>query len=347
MNMPIRGRLVLLNPLLNRSSTVNWTSFERPPLVLVGEYPDKSGEIYALPFHQDALGLVYRADLFGDPGESSAFCQTYGYPLGLPGTYEEISDLAGHFSRNKSGLFGIGFAGMSGPDRASSPWISILSSYGSGIVSRSSGYASGTWNSSEAVSALLMLKNLSGKQPPGAAFWGDAEVADAFSSGTIAMAITWFSRFNSINTAAKAHNISVAFIPLPGEITERGSFRGISVRMDGISLIQGGSQENGQKFLTWFYSPEVQMRYAESGYQPSLMQVQDTNAYLSMNGYNRAFPESMRVGVSQDKGERAGDIMHTCEESVSAVLALNAGSPGEVKHILDASAARIDQGILP
>jgi ABC-type glycerol-3-phosphate transport system substrate-binding protein len=341
-----RGELVPLNSMLMNDTRVNWTCFERPVLVMAGEYPARSGTIYALPFSQDALGIVYRADLLRDPNESAVFCQTYGYPLGLPGTYHELSDLARFFTRNTTGLYGIGFAGLDGPDASSSPWMSILGSYGSGILDRT-GHASGTWNTTDSISALLVFRNLSDQQPPGAGSWTDADVAEAFSTGKLAMAITWFSRFSDLQSAADEHNLSVDYMPLPGEMTDKGSHREISVRISGISLINGGDKEKSEAFIAWLYSPEVQMEYAKAGYQPSIVQVQDSYPYLSLNGYNRAFPESMRVGITPEKDASAVDARKAGDGLVRQILASGSRSPQDLKPILDSSAASLDHQLTP
>lgn len=268
-------RLEPLNTFLSTNSTVNWSVIERPSLNMVGEYPEHTGTIYALPFSQDALGIVYRSDLLDDPNESAAFCKTYGYPLGVPGSYSELKDIAEFFSRNSTNLSGLGFAGLEGSDPISSPWLSVVTSYGSDISDPSSGKAVGTWNSSRTVSAMTALRNLSKYEPIEAEKWGDKDVPTALNSGTIALGITWFSQFPEIQSAAEEHNLSLGYIPLPGEITDDGSFRAITVRIEGIGLLKDGSQDRVKEFLTWFYSPEVQYSFAKTGHQPALLTVLD------------------------------------------------------------------------
>jgi len=337
------GQLEPLNTILNTSSTANWTVLERPSLNMAGEYPERSGTIYSLPLDQDALGIVYLADLVDNPDESAKFCATYNYPIGVPGNYEELTDIAKFFSSNVSHRSGIGFAGLEGTDPISSPWMGLLSSYGSGIYDPSSGKAAGTWNSSRTIAAMSMMRNLSRYEPNGAEKWNDTDVADAISSGSIVMAITWFSQFPKIQSAAEEQNLSLGFMPLPGEITSEGSFRAITVRVDSIALLKDGSREKALAFLNWFYSPEVQLSFARSGHQPALLTVLDSYPYMNMNLYNRAFPESMRVGVSGEKGEYADAVRLVCEETVNTILSPDGNeSPEEVMRVLNASAALID-----
>ncbi len=336
------GQLIPLNSLLNTSSSVNWTICERPSLTMVGEFPDRSGTIYALPFDQDALGIAFRADLFDDPNKSAAFCATYGYPLAVPGSYEELEDITEFFSQYGSQQSGIGFAGLQGSDPISSPWLSLVTSYGSGIYDRSSGLASGTWNSSRTIAAMTMIRNLTNYGPSDADTWGDKDVAEAISSGSLAIAITWFSQFSGIQAMSEEHNLSIGYIPLPGESMNDGSFRGITIRMDGIGIRKGGSEERALAFLTWFYSPDVQLSFGKNGHQPALISVLDSNSYLSMNPYNRAFPESMRVGVTAEKGEHAEAVRLICEDAINAIVSDDNMHSEEMMRILNASAASID-----
>ena len=208
-------------------------------------------------------------------------------------------------------------------------------------MDRSSGNASGTWNSSKTLSALAMLRNLTSSEPKGADSWGDRDVQEAFSSGKTAMAITWFSHIPDILNASAKNNLSVAVIPLPGHITEGESHRGITVAMDGIGIIQGGSHDQAIRFLTWFFSPGEQLVYASSGHQPSLVPVLDSFQYLSLNPYNRAFPESMRMGITTVKGNKSDSVRDLSENSVREYL-LSGGSAEEGRKILDEASGRID-----
>ncbi len=335
------GQLKSLNPFLDGGIYLNWTLFERPPLVTVGEWPPHSGTFYALPFSSDALGVLYRADLFSDPEAATAFCSTRGYEIGVPGTYEELNALASFFHSQQDGLSGIVYAGLNGPDPQSSPWLSLVSSYGSAVIDNQELQASGRWNSSRTIHGLRMLQNLSQYEPAGADRWGDEEVVEEFGSGKAAIAITWFSRFPEMISHAEENNLTVGFFPLPGEIVDGESYRGITVRIDGISMIDNGSTDAALGFLTWFYSPRSQLEWAQAGHQPSLIPVLDSYEYLSMSLYNRGVPESLRVGVTEGKGVHTEEIRIICEETVREVIRSPVNETA--KEILDASACRIDQ----
>ena len=338
-------QLIPLNDHLNTSKQVNWTVFERPSLVMAGEYPEHSGTIYALPFSLDAQGIAFRADLFYNPQESAAFCATYGYPLGVPGTYDELLNLTDFFTRSENGMDGIGFAGLNGSDSISSPWMSIISSYNSGLLDRSSGLASGFWNRSSTISGMMMVRNLSHQRISGSDNWNDNDVIDALLNGKAAMVITWFSKFPELQDRANRQNISIGYMPLPGAETPTGFHRGILVRMDGIGIMNNGSSERAVAFLNWFFSPDVQFTYAQSGHQPAVVSVMDSYPYLSLNSFNRAFPESMRVGVSM-RNDTSGAIREECERFIRTMLSESDLSSNGVNVAMNESARSIDRIIL-
>ena len=102
-----QGHVVRLNDWLNQSHSIRATDFDPSALKRYAEYPENSGNIYALPINQDCMGLVYRRDLFDDPKEKSAFKTKYGYELAVPETYDQLRDIAEFFTRPDQKLFGI------------------------------------------------------------------------------------------------------------------------------------------------------------------------------------------------------------------------------------------------
>ncbi len=69
-----------------------------------GEYPAGSGTFYAYPTEGDANGWAYRKDLFEDADNMAAFEATYGRPLAVPTTWDELRDIAEFFTRPDEGL---------------------------------------------------------------------------------------------------------------------------------------------------------------------------------------------------------------------------------------------------
>src|SRR5437867_11140356 len=70
-----QGHVVRLNDLLKRGGKISAADFDPSALRRYAEYPEGSGNIYALPINQDCMGRVYRLDRVRDLKEKSA-CKT-------------------------------------------------------------------------------------------------------------------------------------------------------------------------------------------------------------------------------------------------------------------------------
>ncbi len=56
------------------------------------------GHMYMVPNDHDGQVMYYRRDLLADPVHRAAFRKAYGYPLGVPATWEQFRDLAEYFN---------------------------------------------------------------------------------------------------------------------------------------------------------------------------------------------------------------------------------------------------------
>jgi multiple sugar transport system substrate-binding protein len=75
-----------------------------PPLD--GYLTEYAGRRWALGADNDAFTYFYRLDLFNDPQEQAAFEDAYGYPLGIPETWEQFDEIAEFFDRPDEGYRG-------------------------------------------------------------------------------------------------------------------------------------------------------------------------------------------------------------------------------------------------
>ncbi|MEP7296895.1 MAG: extracellular solute-binding protein, partial [Burkholderiales bacterium] len=57
-----------------------------------------SGHKYMVANDHDGQVMYYRRDLFADPKHRAAFQQTYGHPLGVPATWDELREVAEYFN---------------------------------------------------------------------------------------------------------------------------------------------------------------------------------------------------------------------------------------------------------
>jgi multiple sugar transport system substrate-binding protein len=59
---------------------------------------DYGGRKYMVPNDHDGQVMYYRRDLLADAAHRAAFQKAYGYPLGVPATWEQFRDLAEYFN---------------------------------------------------------------------------------------------------------------------------------------------------------------------------------------------------------------------------------------------------------
>ena len=291
------GHVVKLNDYIANSKLIKVTDFEASALRQYGEYPEGSGNIYALPVNQDCMGLVYRKDLFEDPAEKEAFKAKYGYDLAVPETYDQLRDIAEFFTRPDKNLYGLASYGSRDYDAVTSPFDGILWSFGGELWDPATKKAEGIINSDIAVEALQFYKDLFQFMPPGATGWFYDEVNNAVHTGIVAMAINWYYFFfvhadPKINPYADKMGYDV----LPGQVGKDGTFRrGISVGGQGLSISQYSRNiEEAWKFLEWFMTTDIQWKWVEIGAQTGRVDVLTDPRYVTTKPWNATFPESMK-----------------------------------------------------
>jgi multiple sugar transport system substrate-binding protein len=289
--------VVLLNDYINNSKLIKAEDFSPAALRQYGEYPEGSGNIYALPINQDAMGLVYRKDLFENPEEKAAFQQKYGYELGVPETYDQMRDIAEFFTRPAENMYGLASYGSRDYDAVTSPFDGILWSFGGELWDPDTKKAQGIINSDVAVEALTFYRDMFEFMPPGAAGWFYDEVNNAVHTGIVAMAINWYYFFfvhadPSINPYADR----MGYDMLPGQTGADGVFRrAASVGGQGLSISAYSKNiEESWKFLEWFMTPEIQWKWVEIGAQTGRMDVLTDPKYTTTKPWNATFPESMK-----------------------------------------------------
>jgi len=68
-------------------------------------------QIIGLPFHDGPECLIYRKDLFEDPGEQQKYFQRYGETLSPPTNWASFVQISHFFHRPERNLYGAVFAG--------------------------------------------------------------------------------------------------------------------------------------------------------------------------------------------------------------------------------------------
>ncbi len=288
------GHTVLLNPLMEKSTKLSRDDFSPVSLARYGEYPDGSGNSYALPVNQDCIGLMYRKDLFEDPKEKEAFYQKYRYELGVPKTYRQLRNIAEFFTRPEQNLWGWAQYGGREYDYATSSSNTFVWAFGGELWNPKTNEFKGYIDSPASIDGVKFYIDLFKYCPPGAETWGYDEVNTAFQQGQVAMAMQWFYFFGSMldPKISKVYD-KVDFAILPGEYGRDGLFRReYSMGGQGLGISKYSKNiEEAWKFLEWYEQHEQQMRYAQNC-QTGRMSVLTDPEWLKLNPYNRLFVQA-------------------------------------------------------
>jgi multiple sugar transport system substrate-binding protein len=291
------GHVVQLNDYIANSKLIKAEDFTPAALRQYGEYPEGSGNLFALPINQDCMGLVYRKDLFEDPKEMEAFKAKYGYELAVPQTYLQLRDIAEFFTRPDQNLYGLASYGSRDYDAVTSPLDGVIWSFGGALWDPATKQAQGVINSDINVQALTFYADLFKFMPPGAAGWFYDEVNNAVHTGIVAMAINWYYFFFvHADPAINPYADKMGYAVLPGMDDGKGGIhRGISVGGQGLSIsAYSKNVEEAWKLIEWFMTPEIQWKWTEIGAQTGRVDILTDPKYTTTKPWNATFPESMK-----------------------------------------------------
>lgn len=291
------NHVVRLNDLLAQSSKIKVADFDSAALKLYAEYPENSGNIFALPLNQDCMGLVYRKDLFEDPKEKRSFKQKYGYDLKVPETYDQLKDIAEFFTRPEQNLYGIALYGSEDYDACTSAFNNIFWSFGAELWDPVAGRAEGYVNSLHAKEALEYFKELFKYAPPGFQNAYVPEVNSAIVSGQVALGVQWYYYFNKFLMETKNKKFKLSFATLPGQKDAVGKMnRYVMVGGQGISISQySNNKKEAWKFVEWLMTKQQQWKWVEGGGMTGLAPVLKDPKFLDATPANKSFPFSMSI----------------------------------------------------
>lgn len=291
------NHVVLLNDLLKQSDKISVSDFDSAALKLYAEFPENSGNIYALPLNQDCMGLVYRKDLFEDPKEKRSFKHKYGYDLEVSETYDQLKDIAEFFTRPEQNLYGIALYGSEDYDACTSAFNNIFWSYGAELWDPVAGSTKGYVNSPQSIKALEYFKDLFKYAPPGFQNAYVPEVNSAIVSGQVALGIQWYYYFNEFLMKTKNKKINLGFATLPGQKNANGKMnRFVMVGGQGISISQySRHKKEAWKFVEWLMTKQQQWKWVEGGGMTGLAAILNDSKFLKASTANKSFPVSMSI----------------------------------------------------
>lgn len=216
-----------------------------------------------LPYHDGPECLIYRTDLFGDPGEQTAYRDRYGTSLAPPRTWDEFTQIAEFFQRPDDGLFGTVFAAY--PDGHNTVFDFCLQLWSrGGELFDTDGNAHVV--SDEAVAALEYYRSImtnTGAIHPRSAEMDSVAAGTAIADGEVAMAVNWFgfAAFAAAHPSSRVRGkIDIAPIPTSSE-------QGLSLNSYWILGIGAGSPHIAlaYEFLRFSASPEMDRLLTEQG----------------------------------------------------------------------------------
>jgi len=260
-----------------------------------GEYPTGSSTYWSYPTEGDALGWAYRKDYFESPDEKATFQNMYGYPLDVPKTYQQLSDIARFFTRPQKDFYGVAIYTQKDYDAITMGFESVLFSWGARWQNPQTNEVLGIINSPKAVEAAQFYRELfTNCHPPDLdnAFY--LETNDAYIHNRVALVMNYFAFFPAlVDTATNPFTENTGFFANPSgpygdQHTALGG-QGISI----ISFISPERQQAAKDFIKWFAQQDIQAKWAELGGFTCNINVLKSDAFLTATPFNPAFAQSM------------------------------------------------------
>jgi multiple sugar transport system substrate-binding protein len=263
-------------------------------LTYYGEYPTGSGKYWGFPTEGDADGWAYRKDLFEDPDEMAAFEAEYGYPLAIPETYEQLTDIAKFFTRPEENLYGAAIYTQKDYDAITMGVENTMFSWG-GDWQDEDMNVMGIVNSKENIESLEAYKELYDCcQVPGLSNAFYVETNESIINGSAVMAMNYFAFFPALaNPDVNPYAESTGYFPNPaGPYGHQHAALG-GQGMSLISYISDERKEAAKDFIRWFAQDDVQAEWAKLGGYSCNAAVLATDEFLAATPFNPAFATTM------------------------------------------------------
>ena len=280
-----------LNPYMDKSKLLSFDDFDENSLKRYAEYPSGSGNMWALPINQDAVGLLYRKDLFENPIEKKNFLEKYGYPLSLPKTYAQLQDIAEFFTRPERGIYGWAQFAAGDYDFNSSAALNFIWSYGGELWNPKTNEVVGYLDSPASIDGLNQYITMFKYTPDTERNWSYLEVNEAFKHGKLAMATQWYVLFDDVLRGSNRLTIDqIGFTNLPGAIGRDNLYRH-QVMLGGQGIgINRYSKNKAQAwhFLEWLMQEKQQLDYSKKA-KTALNSVLENPNWLNSDIRNKKF----------------------------------------------------------
>ncbi|MBA7634486.1 hypothetical protein ES703_42071 [subsurface metagenome] len=257
-------------------------------------YPYGTPNYWGLPMEGDDLVLYVRSDLLNDSTERANFKAKYGFDL--PRTYEDFDALDWfkfekvlEFFTRPPDLYGTAMEYSKEYDFISDHVMALFWSWGGDIINWETYKVDGIMNSPQNVEALEYYKHLLKYQPLGAADYGIDQCITAISQGKVFSTLTWaavgFPIFDP-KTSLVSDKVLVVKPP-KGKVMRSYCIGGQPW------VVSEYSQHKKEvfEFFKWWYSKEIQWKFAEMGGNPVIRKLIDSEEFKKLNPWNRAYVE--------------------------------------------------------
>jgi len=184
-----RGLLAPLDDALAAHPPDGWPDDWSPSLR--GLQRDSAGHVYALPYHDGPMMLIYRRDLFDDPEEQSAFQARHGRPLRPPETWFQYLEVARFFTRPEQDLYGAVAAGLNDAHNNVYDFMIHTWSRGGRLLDDAGTPAFDESVAREALQYHVDLFNRHAVMPPEAKGLDSVASGAYYASGRAAMMVNW------------------------------------------------------------------------------------------------------------------------------------------------------------
>jgi len=311
------GHILRMNPIIEKDPEQQQllNRFDDALITYYMTYPQGNRDhIVGFGHEGDVCLIVYRYDIFSDPGERENFKAEYGYDL--PVEYEDwypaqvdwtqVRDIAKFFTRKagdelagkklEEDFYGIGLHWSKAYDAIGCHFSTLLACWGEYWWDPVTGEVEGILNSDRAVKALEFYKEMINYAPPNALeLWFD-EVNSVMQAGRIAMIYNWAGFQPSLfdPSASKVYD-KLKVVPPPGHLGDDGKFRRYS-NIGGQPMCVNAHSPHAEEalaFMKFWFEPEQQKMWAEGGGGVCLRDIVNTDWFKGLTPYNRAYADSI------------------------------------------------------
>lgn len=224
------------------------------------------GALLGVPQYYNFPVTYYRADLFNNSDEQSAFKEKYGYELAAPTTFDEYVDIATFFNRPDENLYGTCLGGVD--------WSIFLDdtyfTYGLGSNYGDLDTGELTLDTPEQVKSLEYIHKLTGLSAPGWESLSFFDCDNQMQAGSVAMYQNWLYAWGILSDAM---GDQVAIAPPAGEKTHLGAM---------LATIpeKAPNPKAAGKFIAWMVDDDYQLAQTkQTGNLPVLQSQQDAPAF--------------------------------------------------------------------